>query len=90
MGGAAASAPAAALPAASNPLIRRASDRFRSSFVRVRDRALHRGCRPQCIVSPHPPRATGSQKYNCTSCGEFQNKSLYLRSESLIDERRNE
>lgn len=93
MGGAAASAPAAALPAASNPLILCASNRFRSSFMHVRYRALRRGCFPECITvticppRPLPPRATERQKYICTSGVEFQNKSFYRRSESLINER---
>lgn len=60
MGGAAASAPAAALPAASNPLILCASNRFQSSFLHVRYRALHRGCFPECItvtICSPPPSA---------------------------------
>lgn len=39
------------------------------------------------FVPPLPPRATESQKYICTSGVEFQNKSFYRRSESLINER---
>lgn len=76
MGGAAASAPAAALPAASNPLILRASDRFRSSFMHIRDRALHCGCLPSCIVPPHPPRATGSKHTTALPVWNFRIKAF--------------